>query len=70
MGQVDGTSTLNERDWKMIEAIEYYLSIGCQWCYIEKQMNRKRVDLEHLLALGRSQISNKENIMTRREKNA
>lgn len=61
MGQTDGSSTLSENEWKIIDATEYYLSIGCSWCFIEKQMHRKRVELERLCALGRSQIHMRRN---------
>lgn len=62
MEQIDGPS-LTAVEMKMAEAVEYYLSIGCTWCFIEKNMGRKRVELERLCALAR-----KDNI--RRNENA
>ena len=48
-------SNLSPQERKMAEAIIYYLEIGSGWCFIEKQLHRKRNECERLVCLYREE---------------
>ena len=48
--------SLTENEKLIAEGVLYLLSLGMEWCKIEKQYKMERRKLEHLVCLYRSEL--------------
>jgi hypothetical protein len=42
---------MTDEEIHIAKAVEYYISIGCRWCWIKKQFSQPKDELERLVCL-------------------